>query len=128
MGTLADRVARNGDCANKIGTFQLAVLAKHFGIPFYVAAPFTTIDFNCQSGQKIVIEERSAKGESSEFETVSNESEELTEIGGKRIAAEGIDVWNPAFDVAPAHLIDGIVTERGVFKPDQLENRIKSLN
>ena len=101
-------------------------MAKHFGIPFYVAAPFTTIDFNCQSGQKIVIEERSAKGESSEFETVSDESEELTEIGGKRIAAEGIDVWNPAFDVAPAHLIDGIVTERGVFKPDQLKNRIKS--
>ncbi|CBY10943.1 unnamed protein product [Oikopleura dioica] len=106
----ADRVAKNGDSANKIGTFQLAVVAKHFGIPFFVAAPFTTIDFNCESGDEIVIEERNSK--------------ELTEIGGKRIAAEGIQVWNPAFDVAPANLIEGIITERGVFKPNEIKNQI----
>merc|ERR1712037_322937 len=105
----ADRVAKNGDSANKIGTFQLAILAKHFGIPFYVAAPFTTIDFNCQNSDEIVIEERNSK--------------ELTEIGGKRIAAEGIGVWNPAFDVAPANLIEGIITEKGVFKPNEIKNQ-----
>ncbi|CBY31516.1 unnamed protein product [Oikopleura dioica] len=106
----ADRVAKNGDSANKIGTFQLAVVAKYFGIPFFVAAPFTTIDFNCENGDEIVIEERDSK--------------ELTEIGGKRIAAEGIQVWNPAFDVAPANLIEGIITERGVFKPNEIKNQI----
>jgi len=106
----ADRVAKNGDCANKIGTFQLAILAKHFGIPFFVAAPFTTIDFNCENGDEIEIEERNSK--------------ELTEIGGKRIAAEGIKVWNPAFDVAPACLIEAIFTEKGVFKPSQIKNQI----
>ncbi|CBY37361.1 unnamed protein product [Oikopleura dioica] len=90
--------------------FQLAVVAKHFGIPFYVAAPFTTIDFNCESGDEIVIEERNSK--------------ELTEIGEKRIAAEGIQVWNSAFDVAPANLIEGIITERGAFKPNEIKNQI----
>jgi methylthioribose-1-phosphate isomerase len=119
----ADRVAKNGDCANKIGTFQLAILAKHFGIPFFVAAPFTTIDFNCENGDEIVIEERNQKGKKKLTRKIFNFLE-LTEIGGKRIAAEGIKVWNPAFDVAPANLIETIFTEKGVFKPSQIKNQI----
>ncbi|KAK5164116.1 S-methyl-5-thioribose-1-phosphate isomerase [Saxophila tyrrhenica] len=111
----ADRVAANGDTANKIGTYQLAITAKHHGIKFLVAAPRTTIDLQTPSGDSIVIEERPGK--------------EVTMIKGPRfdgvdvdvnstevvsIAASGIDVWNPAFDVTPASLIDGIVTEIGV--------------
>nr|CAG4637874.1 EOG090X08IP [Chydorus sphaericus] len=103
----ADRVAANGDTANKIGTYQLAVVAKSHGIPFYVAAPFTSIDFKLASGLKIPIEERA--------------SEEMTHSVGIRVAAEGIRCWNPAFDVTPAELITGgIVTERGVYQADQL--------
>lgn len=102
----ADRVARNGDTANKIGTYQLAVLAKHHGIPFYVVAPVTTIDLDTASGEDIPIEERSA--------------EEMARCGcseKRRVAAEGIDIWNPAFDVTPNALITGgIVTELGVFQ------------
>ena len=120
----ADRVAKNGDCANKIGTFQLAILAKHFGIPFFVAAPFTTIDFNCENGDEIEIEERNQKGIKDYYFEKSSFFSELTEIGGKRIAAEGIKVWNPAFDVAPANLIEAIFTEKGVFKPSQIKNQI----
>ncbi|KAF5290143.1 hypothetical protein FQR65_LT11655 [Abscondita terminalis] len=99
----ADRVASNGDTANKIGTYQIAILAKHHGIPFYIAAPFTSIDANMENGDKIVIEERPEK--------------EMTNIGDYRIAAQGISCWNPAFDVTPASLITGIITERGVFEP-----------
>lgn len=103
----ADRVAANGDTANKIGTYQLAVVALHHGVPFYVAAPFTTIDYKTQSGSQIVIEER--------------RKEEMTYFGGKKIAPEGIQCWNPAFDVTPAQLITGgIITERGVFPPGDL--------
>lgn len=103
----ADRVVANGDTANKIGTYQLAVAAKHHGIPFYVAAPFSSIDMSKASGGEIVIEERP--------------SVELTAIQGVRIAAPGIGCWNPAFDVTPAELITGgIITERGVFRPDEL--------
>ncbi|XP_058213474.1 methylthioribose-1-phosphate isomerase [Rhododendron vialii] len=99
----ADRVAANGDTANKIGTYSLAVLAIHHRIPFYVAAPLTSIDLALSSGQEIVIEERSAK-------------ELLHSRGGlgEQVAASGISVWNPAFDVTPAYMISGIVTEKGV--------------
>ncbi|XP_059634715.1 methylthioribose-1-phosphate isomerase-like [Cornus florida] len=99
----ADRVASNGDTANKIGTYSLALCAVRHGIPFYVAAPLTSIDLSLSSGQEIVIEERSAK-------------ELLNSRGGlgERVAASGISVWNPAFDVTPANIISGIITEKGV--------------
>lgn len=99
----ADRVTANGDTANKIGTYSLAVSACHHGIPFYVAAPLTSIDLSLFSGDEIVIEERSPK-------------ELLNSRGGlgEQVAASGIAVWNPAFDVTPASLISGIVTEKGV--------------
>lgn len=103
----ADRVALNGDTANKIGTYQIACLAKHHGVDFYVAAPFSSIDTNIKSGDQIVIEERP--------------EHEMTYSNGKRVAAPGISVWNPAFDVTPASLIKGIVTERGVFEPKDLK-------
>lgn len=96
----ADRVAANGDTANKIGTYQLAIAARFHGVPFFVAAPLTSIDLSMPDGSGIPIEERPAS--------------ELTELGGVRIAAPGIGVWNPGFDVTPAELIGGIVTEHGV--------------
>ena len=118
----ADRVAANGDTANKIGTYSLAILAKHHGIRFLVAAPRTTIDMATSSGSDIVIEERAG--------------EEVTRVRGPKldvhgrvrieegietisIAAEGVDVWNPAFDVTPAELIDGVVTEVAVVEKGQ---------
>ncbi|XP_004244859.1 methylthioribose-1-phosphate isomerase [Solanum lycopersicum] len=99
----ADRIAANGDTANKIGTYNLAVSAMHHGIPFYVAAPLTSVDLSLSSGQEIVIEERSPK-------------ELLHTRGGlgEQVAASGILVWNPAFDVTQAKLISGIITEKGV--------------
>uniref|UniRef100_A0A182VZ96 Methylthioribose-1-phosphate isomerase n=1 Tax=Anopheles minimus TaxID=112268 RepID=A0A182VZ96_9DIPT len=106
----ADRVAANGDTANKIGTYQMAVVAKHHGVPFYVAAPFTSIDVAIADGSQIKIEERP--------------EHELTHIGGQRIAAPGIGCWNPAFDVTPAALITGIITERGVLKPSELTEKV----
>jgi len=96
----ADRIAANGDTANKIGTYTLAVLAKENGIPFYVAAPTTTIDKSIATGAEIVIEERSP--------------DEVTCIGGVRVAPEGVEVLNPAFDVTPARYITAIITEEGV--------------
>lgn len=102
-----DRVAANGDVANKIGTSALAILAKHYGIPFYVLGPTSSIDFNCKSGKEIVIEERP--------------SYEVTDMYfSKPIAPSGIKVYNPAFDVTPSELITGIVTERGILKPGEL--------
>ncbi len=101
--TGADRIAANGDAANKIGTYALAALADAHKIPFYVAAPVSTVDFGAPDGEAIPIEERPA--------------EEVTSLGGRRIAAEGVDVWNPAFDVAPARLVSAIITERGVARP-----------
>ncbi len=98
----ADRIAANGDSANKIGTYSLAVLAKHHDIPFYIAAPSSTIDSNLATGDLIPIEERSA--------------EELTTIEGVRIAPDDCDVYNPAFDVTPGELISAIITEKGVFR------------
>ena len=98
----ADRVAANGDTANKIGTYQLAVLAKEHGVPFYVAAPSTSIDLTTLSGRDIVVEQRPAS--------------ELTTMAGVQIAPDGIDVWNPSFDVTPNALVTGIVTEHGTIE------------
>jgi len=99
----ADRIASNGDTANKIGTYTIAVLAHEHDIPFYVAAPFSSIDLSIPSGDNIPIEERSA--------------EEVTHIGSVRIAPEGMPARHPAFDVTPARLITAIITERGVARP-----------
>lgn len=107
----ADRVAANGDTANKIGTYQMAVVAKHHRVPFYVAAPFTSIDAAIPDGSCIQIEERPER--------------ELTHIGEQRIAAPGIGCWNPAFDITPAELITGIITEVAVFKPSELAEKLK---
>jgi methylthioribose-1-phosphate isomerase len=99
----ADRIAANGDVANKIGTYSLAVLARYHGVPFYVAAPTSTIDLRCPSGDRIPIENRS---------TV-----EVTHVGERRVAAKGVAVANPAFDVTPHRLVSAIITEQGVAKP-----------
>lgn len=99
----ADRIAANGDVANKIGTYGLAVLARHHRIPFYVAAPWSTVDPASSSGEGIRIEERDAA--------------EVTSLGGTRTAAEGVAVRNPAFDVTPAALVTAIVTDRGIHWP-----------
>lgn len=104
----ADRIAANGDVANKIGTMPLAVLAKHFGVPFYVAAPSTTIELACDCGNSIPIEER--------------DTNEVTNWFGTRIAPQGINVYNPAFDVTPHELITAIVTEKGVIRKPFNEN------
>jgi methylthioribose-1-phosphate isomerase len=103
----ADRVARNGDVANKIGTYGLAVLCKEHGIPFYVAAPISTIDFSTESGADIPIEERDPR--------------EVTHVLGKvQIAPEGVKAANPAFDVTPARYIAAIITEKGAFHPKDI--------
>ncbi|KAL1852333.1 S-methyl-5-thioribose-1-phosphate isomerase [Paecilomyces lecythidis] len=109
----ADRVAANGDTANKVGTYGLAVLAKYHGVKFLVAAPRTTIDLQTKSGQDIIIEERPA-AEVTRIKGAREGCEENGLIATVRIAAPGIDVWNPAFDVTPSALIDGIITEVGV--------------
>ncbi|KAI8343822.1 S-methyl-5-thioribose-1-phosphate isomerase [Blakeslea trispora] len=106
----ADRVAANGDTANKIGTYQLAITAKHHGILFIVAAPSTSIDLKTKSGEDIVIEQRPAE----ELVIVSGIRVQDSEPTSVRTAAENIGVWNPSFDVTPAHLISAIVTEQGV--------------
>ncbi|WP_297448899.1 S-methyl-5-thioribose-1-phosphate isomerase [uncultured Alistipes sp.] len=99
-----DRVAANGDAANKVGTSGLAVLSRHYGIPFYVLGPVSTIDMACPSGERIVIEERAP--------------EEVTEMWyASRMAPRGVKVYNPAFDVTPHELITAIVTERGIARP-----------
>ncbi len=103
----ADRIAANGDTANKIGTYTLAVLALENGIPFYVAAPTTTIDLSLASGEEIPIEERS--------------SEEVTHIQGASIAPEGTQAVNPAFDITPHHYITAIITEKGIIKEPYIE-------
>jgi methylthioribose-1-phosphate isomerase len=103
----ADRIAANGDTANKIGTYTLAVLARAHGIPFHIAAPLSTIDPALSDGSAIVIEERSP--------------EEVTRVGGVRTAPEGIAVYNPAFDVTPHTFITAIITEAGVLRPPYAE-------
>lgn len=115
----ADRVAANGDTANKIGTYGLAVLARYHGVKFLVAAPLTTIDLATKSGNEIIIEERPA----SEVTRIKGPSQKDDATGGLsletiNIAAKGINVWNPAFDITPATLIDGIITEVGVAEKD----------
>jgi methylthioribose-1-phosphate isomerase len=101
--TGADRIAANGDTANKIGTYSLAILAREHGIPMYIAAPVSTIDLACPDGEHIPIEERSA--------------EEVTHVGGQRIAPEGVTAAHPAFDVTPARHITAIITNAGVAYP-----------
>ncbi|CAI7615470.1 unnamed protein product [Penicillium glandicola] len=111
----ADRVAANGDTANKIGTYALAVLAKYHGVKFLVAAPLTTIDMATKSGEDIVIEQRAASEVTSiKGPRAGSESTDQIAIETVQIAAPGINVWNPAFDITPASLIDGIITEIGV--------------
>lgn len=109
----ADRIAANGDVANKIGTYSVAVLAKAHGIPFYVAAPYSTIDLKTKTGADIPIEQR-------------NPLEVTTIHGSHPVAPAGVAVYNPAFDVTPAELITGIITERGVFKPGELAGQFAS--
>lgn len=100
----ADRIAANGDVANKIGTYTVAIAAKYHNIPFYVAAPLSTIDTSIKTGDDIVIEERS--------------HDEVTHINGKPICAKGVNIINPGFDVTPHELIAGIITEKGILRPD----------
>jgi methylthioribose-1-phosphate isomerase len=104
----ADRIAANGDVANKIGTYSVAVLAKENGVPFYVAAPISTLDLTLASGDEIPIEERSAA--------------EVTHVGGVALAPEGTSVRNPAFDVTPNRYVSGIITERGVARAPYTES------
>jgi methylthioribose-1-phosphate isomerase len=99
----ADRIAANGDTANKVGTYPLAVLAARHGVPFYVAAPTSTIDLDTKSGDSIPIEERDPR--------------EVTHFAGIHVAADGVDVFSPAFDVTPNDLLTAIVTECGVLRP-----------
>lgn len=106
----ADRIAANGDAANKIGTYGLAVLAHAHGIPFYVSAPMSTVDFSTQGGEAIVIEERASR--------------EITHGFGQPTAPESVHVYNPAFDVTPARLITAIVTELGVVRPPYETNLV----
>lgn len=104
----ADRIAANGDTANKIGTYSVAILAREHGIPFYVAAPWSTIDLATPTGEQIPIEERSAK--------------EVTHHGGKQMTPDGVGIRNPAFDVTPAKYIAAIITERGVLRAPYTES------
>jgi len=107
----ADRIAANGDFANKIGTYEKAVLAKELGVPFYTAAPLSTFDLNIKRGEDIPIEYR---GE-----------EEITVVDGVRIAPVGCKALNPGFDVTPARYLTGIITERGVIKPGEISEKLK---
>src|SRR6266550_2548494 len=104
----ADRIAANGDTANKIGTYTVAVLAREHRIPFYVAAPLSTIDLNTPDGDHIPIEERNPR--------------EVTHVGVSQLAPKGALIWNPAFDVTPHQFIAGIITERGIFRPPYSES------
>ncbi|NLW56142.1 MAG: S-methyl-5-thioribose-1-phosphate isomerase [Firmicutes bacterium] len=105
--TGADRIAANGDVVNKIGTYTLAVLAREHGLPFYVAAPTSTIDYNIPCGAQIPIEERSG--------------DEVTQIQGKQIAPAGVKVYNPAFDLTPTRLVTAVITERGLIRREEWE-------
>lgn len=104
----ADRIAANGDVANKIGTYTVAVLAKEHGIPFYVAAPFSTIDMATPDGSQIPIEQRNQR--------------EVTHIAGRQMVPDGVEVENPAFDVTPAKYVTAIITERGIAKAPYQES------
>jgi len=104
----ADRITINGDVANKVGTYGLAVLAKEHGIPFYVAAPKSTFDVSLACGDEIIVEERAP--------------EEVTEIAGVRVAPAGFPAINPAFDITPHRYISGIITETGILMPPYQES------
>lgn len=110
----ADRIAANGDTANKIGTYTVAIAAREHNIPFYVAAPLSTIDMSILSGAEIEIEERS--------------HDEVTHINGQRITPEGVNIINPSFDVTPAKYIAGIITEVGILKPNYQDSIKKAFN
>jgi len=104
----ADRIAANGDVANKVGTYTVALLAKTHGVPFYVAAPLSTIDLATVDGSQIPIEQRPAR--------------EVSHLGSARLTPEGASIWNPAFDVTPAELVTGIITERGIVRAPYRES------
>ena len=104
----ADRIAANGDVANKIGTYTVAVLAKEHDIPFYVAAPISTVDLECPDGSKIPIEQRNPR--------------EVTHIAGKQMVPDGVLIENPAFDVTPAKYVAAIITERGIARAPYTES------
>jgi methylthioribose-1-phosphate isomerase len=104
----ADRIAANGDVANKIGTYTVAVLAKEHNIPFYVAAPISTVDLNTSDGSKIPIEQRNAR--------------EVTHIAGKQMVPDGVEIENPAFDVTPAKYVNAIITERGIARAPYIDS------
>ncbi len=104
----ADRIAANGDVANKIGTYSVAILAKEHGIPFYVAAPLSTVDFDCPDGSKIPIEQRDGR--------------EVSHIAGKQMVPDGVEIENPAFDVTPAKYVSAIITEKGVARAPYSES------
>jgi methylthioribose-1-phosphate isomerase len=104
----ADRIAANGDTANKIGTLSVAIAAKHFGVPFFVAAPTSTIDLKTATGADIPIEQRAA--------------DEVSSFGQRPTAPADVEVFNPAFDVTPAELITAIITEKGVISPPFAQN------
>jgi methylthioribose-1-phosphate isomerase len=104
----ADRIAANGDVANKIGTYTVALLAEAHAVPFYVAAPLSTIDLSTPDGDRIPIEQRNPR--------------EVTHLGATRLAPDGAAVWNPAFDITPHRLVTGIITERGVARPPYAES------
>jgi methylthioribose-1-phosphate isomerase len=107
-----DRAAANGDVANKVGTSVLAVLAKYYKIPFYVFCPLSSVDFNCKSGNDIVIEER--------------ESSEITDLYfNKPVAPKGVKCYNPSFDITESGLITAIITEKGIYTPDSLYDNLK---
>lgn len=106
----ADRIALNGDAANKIGTYTVAIAAKAHNIPFYVAAPYSTIDATMEKGDEIPVEERNR--------------EEITHINGAPICPDGVNIINPAFDITPAEYITGIITETGIYKPTELRKAI----
>ena len=110
----ADRIAKNGDTANKIGTYNLAVLSRYHRIPFYIAAPLSTFDLSLKSGRGIIIENR--------------DSREVTELFFKKpVSCKGVKVFNPAFDVTPHSLISAIITDKGVIKPPYYGNIRKTL-
>jgi methylthioribose-1-phosphate isomerase len=104
----ADRIAANGDVANKVGTYTVALLAREHGVPFFVAAPLSTIDLATPDGSRIPIEERDRK--------------EVTHVGTNQVVPDGARVWNPAFDVTPHALVSGIITERGVARAPYSES------
>ncbi len=109
----ADRIAANGDVANKIGTYTLAVLAGKHGLPFYVAAPVSTMDLNLATGEEIPVEER--------------DPAEVTHMAGRRLAPAGVNVWNPAFDITPNYLVTAIITDRGIVRAPYHKNLKKIL-